>query len=637
VFLSVLFLEGAARYLFMGMAMAVGFSVMASYFLSRTVIPTLVMYLLKDEAHADGKDRLSGAEHGRRGFFRRFHLAFERRFEAFREAYVRGLDWALHHNKVVFGVFGASLLLAGLLVPHVGQDFFPQVDAGQIRMHVTAPAGTRIEETEKHFTAVAQAVRELIPEHDRGTITDVIGVPDGINLAVTDSNILSSADGEMLIGLHRAPHPRPRRTTWRCCAANCRSASRSSPSTFEPADIVSQILNFGVPRADRRAGQRLCSPTPPTPPRRRSPRGCGRCPAPPTCGSTRSPTPRACTWKVDQARVGGAGLDAARRRQRRAGRHRQQLRGDAQLLDRPQERLKYAVSVQTPKHLIGDVQDLQNINLLAPDGRQALLGDAATVTRKDHPGRRQPQQHPADLNVRADVQGTDLGSVGRALRKIVDEEAAKLPPGAGVTVQGQVQSMTDAFRNLGLGIVFAAALVYLLMVVNFQSWTDPFIILTALGGAAVGIVLALFATGTTFSVPSMMGAIMAVGVATANSILMVTFANDRRHENGDTAVEAALAAGRTRLRPVLMTALAMIVGMLPMSLGLSEGGEQNAPLGRAVIGGLVVATFATLFFVPVVYTVLRRRLPRPKEDPELHDIPDYHGHHSSRGRVSRPP
>jgi multidrug efflux pump subunit AcrB len=233
------------------------------------------------------------------------------------------------------------------------------------------------------------------------------------------------------------------------------------------------------------------------------------------------------------------------------------------------------------------------------------------------------------FNVRAAVQGTDLGSVAARIERIVSAERAKLPPGSGITVRGQVQSMTDAFRNLGLGIVFAAVLVYLLMVVNFQSWTDPFIILTALGGALVGIVWMLFATQTTFNVPSLMGAIMAIGVATANSILVVTFANGRRLEEGDNAIEAALAAGRTRLRPVLMTALAMIIGMLPMSLGLGEGGEQNAPLGRAVIGGLVVATFATLFFVPVVYTLLRRRLPRPAIDPELEDVPDFHGHHAS--------
>jgi multidrug efflux pump subunit AcrB len=625
VFLSVLFLEGAARYLFMGMAMAVGFSVMASYFLSRTVIPTLVMYLLKDEAVAHSPD--APHHQGRPGFFRRLHLGFERRFEAFRDAYVRGLDWALHHRKTVFATFGVAVVGAGLLVPYVGRDFFPRVDAGQIRMHVTAAPGTRIEETEKQFTAVAAAVRELIPEQDRGAITDVIGVPDGINLAVTDSNIISAADGEMLIGLteHRT------RGTHEYVKVLRRELPKRFPNLafhFEAADIVSQILNFGVAApidvqvsgfntaATYATAQSIAA-------RMRQVPGAVDVRVHQVINAPRLHV------NVDQTRVAELGLTQ------------RDVANDVLVATAnsfavtpnywidPKSGLKYAVSVQTPQHLIRDVQDLQNINLAGGDGRQVLLGDTATVERRTTPVVANHNNIQPTFNVRADVQGTDLGSVAKALDRIVAEERAKLPPGASIGVQGQVASMGGAFHDLGVGIVFAAVLVYLLMVVNFQSWTDPFIILTALGGAAVGIVLALFATRTTFSVPSLMGAIMAVGVATANSILMVTFANDRRHENGDTALEAALAAGRTRLRPVIMTALAMIVGMLPMSLGLGEGGEQNAPLGRAVIGGLVVATIATLFFVPVVYSVLRRRLPHPKEDPELQEIPDYHGHQSS--------
>lgn len=625
VFLSVLFLEGAARYLFMGMAMAVGISVMASYFLSRTVIPTLVMYLLKEEAlaHQPGGEH----HHASPGFFRRIHLAFERRFEAFREAYVRGLDWALHHRKTVFATFGVAVISAALLVPYIGQDFFPKVDAGQIRLHVTAPAGTRIEETEQHFSAVASAVRELIPEQDRGTITDIIGVPDGINLAVTDSNILSSADGEMLIGLteHRS------KGTDEYVKLLRRELPKRFPTLafhFESADIVSQILNFGVPapidvqvigfntKATHTAAQSIAA----------------KLRNVPGAVDVRihqvNNAPRL-HLEVDQTRVAELGLT-----QRDVANNVLVATANSFAVTpnywiEPKSGLKYAVSVQTPKHLIQDVQDLANINLQGTNGKQALLGDAATVARTTTPVVANHNNIQPTFNVRADVQGTDLGSVAKAIDKIVAEEQAKLPPGATIVVQGQVQSMTGAFRDLGVGIVFAAVLVYLLMVVNFQSWMDPFIILTALGGAAVGIVLALFATGTTFSVPSLMGAIMAVGVATANSILVVTFANGRRQEAGDTAVEAALAAGRTRLRPVIMTALAMIVGMLPMSLGLGEGGEQNAPLGRAVIGGLVVATLATLFFVPVVYTVLRRKLPRSIEDPELDEIPDYHGHQAS--------
>jgi multidrug efflux pump subunit AcrB len=625
VFLSVLFLEGAARYLFTGMALAVGFSVMSSYFLSRTVIPTLVMYLLKDEAlaHQPGHE----AHAGKPSVFKRFHNAFERRFEAFRDAYVRGLDWALHHRKTVFGAFAVSVVGAGLLVPFVGRDFFPAVDAGQIRMHVTAPAGTRIEETEKRFTAVAAAVRDLIPEHDRGTITDVIGVPDGINLAVTDSNIISSADGEMLIGL--TEHRKQGTHAYvKLLRAELPKRFPELAFHFESADIVTQILNFGVPapidvqvtgfdtNATYAAAQAVAA-------RLREVPG-----AVDVHIHQVNNAPRL-HIEVDQTRVGEQGLT-----QRDVANNVLVATANSFAVQpnywiEPKTGLKYAVAVQTPKHLIGDVQDLANINLPGKDGSQILLGDAATIARRTAPVVRNHNNIQPTFNVRADVQGTDLGSVAGPLAKIVAEEQAKLPPGATIVVSGQVESMTGAFRDLGTGIAFAAVLVYLLMVVNFQSWTDPFIILTALGGAAVGIVLALFATGTTFSVPSLMGAIMAVGVATANSILMVTFANGRRHEAGDTAVEAALAAGHTRLRPVVMTALAMVVGMLPMSLGLGEGGEQNAPLGRAVIGGLVVATFATLFFVPVVYTILRRKLPHPKEDPELQQVPDYHGHQAS--------
>ena len=612
VFLSVLFLEGAARYLFMGMALAVGISVMASYFLSRTIIPTLVMYLLRDEAeHHDQPSR---------GFFGRINSGFNRAFEFFREGYVNLLDWALHHRKAVFGVFGVGIASTMVLVPFVGRDFFPSVDAGQIRMHVIAPAGTRIEQTEKLFSAVARAVDELIPAEERHSITDIIGVPDGINLAVTDSNIISSADGEMLISLTEN-HKTPTAQYVKRLREELPNRFPKLSFYFESADIVSQILNFGVP-------------------------------APidiEVTGVNRPATWAAAQQIRDQLRqVPGAVdvrihqvLDAPRlhievdpQRTIEAGLTQRDVANNVLVATAtsfavqtnywidPATGLKYAVSVETPKRLIQDVQDLQNLNLPTPNGSsQLLLSDAATIERQVTPVVANHNNIQPTFNVRAAVQGTDLGSVGPAIERIVNDARAKLPPGASITVRGQVQSMTSAFGSLALGIVFAAVLVYLLMVVNFQSWTDPFIIITALGGALVGIVWMLYLTHTTFSVPSLMGTIMAVGVATANSILMVTFANSRRHEAGDDAMHAALTAGHTRLRPVLMTALAMILGMLPMSLGLGEGGEQNAPLGRAVIGGLLVATVTTLFFVPVVYTLLRRKAPRPLHDPELDDEP----------------
>jgi len=608
VFLSVLFLEGAARYLFMGMALAVGISVMASYFLSRTIIPTLVMYLLRGEVE-DHSETASG-------LFGRINAGFNRRFESFRHGYVNLLDWALHHRKSVFAVFAVAVVSAVALVPFVGQDFFPSVDAGQIRMHVVAPPGTRIEETEKQFSAVARAVDQIIPSQERHSITDIVGIPDGINLAVTDSNIISSADGEMLISLNEN-HKTETAEYVKRLRTELPSRFPKLRFYFESADIVTQILNFGVPApVDIQV-----------------------------TGVNRTATYAAAQTIRDQLRqVPGAVdvrihqvLNAPRlhievdpQRTIEAGLTQRDVANNVLVATAnsfavtpnywidPATGLKYAVSVETPKRLIADVQDLQNLNLPTPrGGSQLLLSDAATIERRETPVVANHNNIQPTFNVRAAVQGTDLGSVAPAIERIVNDARAKLPPGATITVRGQVQSMSSAFSNLGLGIVFAAVLVYLLMVVNFQSWTDPFIIITALGGALVGIVWMLFVTHTTFSVPSLMGTIMAVGVATANSILMVTFANSRRREAGDDALHAALAAGYTRLRPVLMTALAMILGMLPMSLGLGEGGEQNAPLGRAVIGGLLVATITTLFFVPVVYTLLRKRAPRPLHDPEL--------------------
>jgi CzcA family heavy metal efflux pump len=609
VFLSVLFLEGAARYLFVGMALAVGISVMASYLLSRTIIPTLVMYLLKDDHH-DGPSQ---------GFFGRIFAGFNRGFESFRDGYVTLLDWALQHRRTVLAITAVMLISALALAPFVGRDFFPAVDAGQIRMHVIAPAGTRIEETEKQFSAVAAAVRRIIPEGENEGITDIIGVPDGINLAVTDSNIISSADGEMLISL-REGHKVGTAEYVKKLRMQLAGEFPHLHFYFESADIVNQILNFGVPSPIdiQVTGVNLNA----------------------TYAAAQSirdqlrNVPGAVDVRIHQV------LDAPRlhvevdpQRSIEAGLTQRDVANNVLVATAnsftvspnywidPRSGLKYGVSVETPKRLINDVQDIQNINLPAQNGMgQLLLSDAATIERRTTPVVANHNNIQPTFNVRAAVQGTDLGTVSREMERIVRDVRGKLPPGASITVRGQSQSMTSAFANLGLGILFAAVLVYLLMVVNFQSWTDPFIIITALAGALVGIIWMLYLTHTTFSVPSLMGAIMAVGVATANSILMVTFANSRRHEAGEDATAAALAAGFTRLRPVLMTALAMILGMLPMSLGLGEGGEQNAPLGRAVIGGLLVATVTTLFLVPVVYTLLRRKAPRALHDPELDDV-----------------
>jgi len=603
VFVSVLFLDGAPKYLFTPMALAVGFSVMASYFLSRTVVPTMVQYLLPAEI-AGGH----GATWGAGG---RLQEAFNRAFERARERYVEALAWTLSHRRTVFAVFGVAVASAVVLLPFVGRDFFPKVDAGQIRLHVTAPAGTRIEETELYFSQVEDAIRRIIPERERSVLLDNIGVPQGINLAVTETSTISSADGEILVNLR----PDKRRGTASYMREMRRRLPREFPELsfyFQPADIVSQILNFGLPapidiqvaglnreetyRAARAIEARV-----------------SRVPGAVDVHLHQVVDAPRLHVAVDRTRAAEVGLT------QRDVANNVLVSLASSILVTPnfwtdgRSGIAYPVAVQVPPRLVESVDDLRTTAMVAPGvAVPQLLGDLASVERRTAPVVANHSNIQPTFNVRADVQDTDLGAVSGAIRRIVHEYETKLPPGSSITLRGQVESMDTSFGRLGLGLVFAALLVYGVMVVNFQSWTDPFIIITALPGALVGIVWMLFATQTTFSVPSLMGAIMTIGVATANSILLVTFANDQRREGLD-AVGAALAAGRTRLRPVLMTAAAMMIGMLPMSLGLGEGGEQNAPLGRAVIGGLLVATAATLFFVPTVYTFLRRRPPQSED------------------------
>jgi multidrug efflux pump subunit AcrB len=609
VFVSVVFLDGAAKYLFTPMALAVGFSVMASYLLSRTIIPTLVKFLLRSELehHEDA---------ARPPYFGGVHAAFNRGFEALRDRYVAGLGWALGHRPRVFAFFGLAVLSAALLTPLVGRDFFPKVDAGQIRLHVTAPAGTRLEETERTFSKVEAAIARIIPDSDREAILDNIGLPDGINLGITDTANMSTADGEILISLR---HDRKGRTE-DFIRRMRDELPREFPGVgfyFQPADIVTQILNFGLTspidiqvagyngeatyRAAREIEARLAKV-----------KGAADVHLHQLVGAPRL------HLAVDRVRAGESGLT-----QRDVANSLLVSLSSSFVVQPsywadPRTGINYPVSVQTPQHEINSIESIDTIPLSAPGlASPQLLGDLGTLSRQSTPVVANHSNVQPTFNVRADVEDMDLGSVSAEIAKIVADVRGTLPPGTSVTVRGQVESMNSSFVRLGIGIFFAAVLVYFLMVVNFQSWSDPFIIITALPGALVGIVWMLFATQTTFSVPSLMGAIMTVGVATANSILVVTFANSRRNE-GKGALEAALEAGHTRLRPVLMTALAMILGMLPMALGLSEGGEQNAALGRAVIGGLLVATFATLFFVPVVFSLVSRN--RAATDPELADM-----------------
>ena len=607
VFVPVVFLVGPAKYLFTPLAMAVVFAMLASYLLSRTLVPTLVRYLLASEAH-------DGGEHGGTapGVFDRIHDVFIRRFEALRAAYVRALEAALARRARVFVAF-ALVVASGLaLLPFVGRDFFPAVDTGQFRLHVRAPAGTRIEETEQVFADVEAAIRRLIPRDEVQLVLDNIGQPQPINLAFTDSVTIGPSDGEILVGLNPDRH----QPTARWMKTLRETLPREFPGVtffFQPPDIVSQILNFGLPAPidvqvigyNQKATHEIALGVAAR---------MARIPGAVDVHLHQVVNTPSLLVNVDRSRAAELGLT----QRDVANNVLVSLSSSAVVSPNywsdPRTGINYPVVVQTPQNRIDSVNTLMNTSVTQGTvGQQQLLSNLATLERRETPAVISHSNVQPVFDVYANVQERDLGSVAAAVQKIVAELRPTLPPGHTIAVRGQVESMNSAFLRLGLGLIFAVALVYLLMVVNFQSWLDPFIIITALPDGFCGIVWMLFVTHTTFSVPALMGAIMSVGVATANSILMVSFANDQMGAGAD-ARSAALAAGATRLRPVLMTALAMIIGMLPMSLGLGEGGEQNAPLGRAVIGGLSVATFATLFLVPVVYSLLRRR---PQQEDHL--------------------
>ncbi len=612
VFVSMVFLEGPAYFIFLPMGMAVAFAVMASYLLSRTLVPTLAKYLLKgDHGHAAAPSRGS---RGSRGLFAGLHRGFEAGFERVRASYVELLGWALGHRRTVFTAFAAVVLATAALAPFVGRDFFPQVDAGQLRLHVTAPPGTRIEETERWFSRVEDRIRAIVPESDRESILDFIGIPSGYNLSITDSSNVGSTDGEILVTLAAERTS----NTADIMRALREELPREFPELsfyFQPADIVTQILNFGLPSPiDVQIS------------------GAKRDATLATARQLEAEL-RAVPGLVDVhlhqiVAAPRLHIDVDRLRASEAGLTERDVAANLLLLvssstqvsptfwTDPKTGFAYPVALQVPEYRVDSVDALQGLSIATGDGHQKLLADLADIKRATTPVFVSHANVQPTYNVRAAVQDSDLGEAVAQVEAIVARHRAQLPPGAAIAVRGQAESMQVGFAGLGLGLAFAALLVYALMVVNFQSWKLPFIILMALPGAGVGIVFTLFATGTTFSIPSLMGAVMSIGVATANSILMVSFANDQR-AHGSSAIAAALEAGSVRLRPVVMTALAMFIGMLPMSLGLGEGGEQNAALGRAVMGGLVGATIATLGFVPVVYSVLAAKWHPPVVDPDL--------------------
>lgn len=606
VFVSVIFLTGPAKYLFTPLAMAVVFAMLASYLLSRTLVPTLAIMLLPKEAAALLAKHASANSHEQSnpGLFARVHEGFNARFERLRAVYTGGLEWALTHTKQVFGIFALAAASAVALAFFVGQDFFPFVDAGQIKLHMRAPAGTRIEETERRAAEVEAEIRRTIPADEVSLILDNIGrVSETFNLAFGDGATISAADAEILISLNEENHG-PTLEYMKLLRERLQEKFPDMVFFFQPADMTAQILNFGLPAPidvqvvgfDRPKNLEIA---------KELERRIKQIPGAVDVHLHQVMDAPELFVNVDRTRAAEAGMT----QRDVANNLLVSLSGSGQVFTNfwgdPMTGVTYQVAVQTPQSAVDSIDALQSTPLSAKSSPQ-LLRNFADISRRTAPVVANHTNVQPVFDIYAGVQDRDLGSVSRDIDRVIAELKPQLPAGTNIIVRGQVESMNSAFSNLGFGLIFAAVLVYFLMVVNFQSWTDPFVIITALPGAMCGIVWMLFITNTNFSVPSLMGAIMSVGVATANSILLVNFANDRRKE-GVTAFEAALDAGRTRLRPILMTALAMIIGMVPMALGLGEGGEQNAPLGRSVIGGLLVATFATLFFVPVVYSLLHRK------------------------------
>ncbi|NMG18862.1 efflux RND transporter permease subunit [Brasilonema bromeliae] len=634
VFVPVVFLTGVAQSLFMPLGMAVVFAMLASYVLSRTVVPMLSQFLLKHEVHlytdhehsnGNGHHTDTHSSSAGKDIFWRVHEQFNRQFEKFRNRYRRFLAWALSHRRQVFVMFGAFWVSGLVLLPFVGQDFFPQVDAGQFRLHVRTPAGTRVEETERIFTQVENVIRQAIPAQELEIILDNIGLPvGGINLAFSDSATISAADGEILVALKEGEH----HPTWQYVKQLRQKLEAQFPQLtffFQPADIVTQILNFGLPAPidvqvigpsrNRKANYAIA---------KQIEAQIAKIPGTADVHLHQIVDAPELRINVDRTQAQQIGLT----QRDVANNLLTSLSSSGQTspnywLD-PVKGVSYLVAVQVPQYKINSLEALQSTPITNNSTSPQLLSNLATVQRRTTMAVVNHYNVQPVYDVYANVQGRDLGAVSRDIDKVLAQFRPKLARGSSIVVRGQVETMNASFLGLGVGLLFAIALVYCLMVVNFQSWIDPLIIMMALPNALAGIIWILFITNTTFSVPSLMGAIMCIGVATANSILLVTFANEQRLE-GKKALSSALAAGYTRLRPVLMTASAMIIGMLPMSLGFGEGGEQNAPLGRAVIGGLFAATFATLIFVPVVYSILRRKQPHNLDDTMLPSLMEADG------------
>jgi multidrug efflux pump subunit AcrB len=595
VFVPMFLLSGVARYLFVPMAEAVVFAMLISFVLSRTLVLTLAKYWLRTAAEEDAAAADAGP-------LKRFQLRFEASFESVRNRYRALLDTALHHRRMFIPVFLAAMAASMLIYLGLGRNFFPEVDSGQIKLHLRGPTGMRVEDTAGLVDHVEAALRQVIPAKEIASVVDNVGLPvSSINMTYGNSGTVGTSDADILVSLT------PRHAPTAGYVAKLRERLPPQfPGTsfaFLPADIVSQILNFGAPAP---IDVQIVGPSPDN--RQIADRLLDSLHQVPGLADLRIeqlfnlPELRVTT---DRSRAEQLGISQSQI----ANDLLLTLSGSAQIAPtfwlNPQTGISYPLVTQAPQYRMTSLEDLENVPIDTPSQTQ-ILGGLATITRSFGPAVVSHYDAQPVIDIYGAVQGRDLGSVAQAVRARIAAWNGKLPRGTHIVMRGQVETMLASYTGLGIGVVGAIVLVYLLIVINFQSWTDPFIIITALPAALAGIAWMLLATGTTLSVPALTGAIMSVGVATANSILVVSFARERL-QAGATAVEAALDAGFTRFRPVLMTAFAMIIGMLPMAFGMGEGGEQNAPLGRAVIGGLLLATAATLVFVPSVFAAIHGR------------------------------
>jgi CzcA family heavy metal efflux pump len=595
VFVPMFFLAGVAKFLFVPLAEAVSFAMLASYLLSRTLIPTLVMYIMRGHEHrADAPKSALG----------RFQRGFERKFEDFRRGYEQLLETTLEHRGVFVLCFLVFCLLSLGLFMFLGEDFFPQVDAGLLRLHVRARPGLRVEETARLTDEIEATLRTEIPKEQLQTVLDNIGLPNsGINQSYSSNGTIGSSDVEILIALDPEHHP-PTAGLMRHLREVLPQRFPGVEFFFQPADIVTQILNFGLPApidvqvvgADMASNYRIAQ---------QIANKMRHIPGAADVHVQQLLSLPTLHMEIDRTRVTQVGLSARDVAQSVLV----SLSGSFQTAPNfwlnPRNGVTYQVAVQSPQYRMTGMQDLMSIPVGSQQGVQ-LLSNLVQLYPVARPATVNHYSLEPVIDVYASTQDRDLGAIAAETNKVLRTFDGKLPRGTHIVVRGQVVTMRSSFVGLGLGLVGAILLVYLLIVINFQSWLDPFIIIAALPGALAGICWFLLLTRTTLSVPSLTGAVMCMGVATANSILMVSFAREQMDE-GIPAVQAAVAAGYTRMRPVLMTALAMIIGMVPMALGFGEGGEQNAPLGRAVIGGLLFATVATLFFVPSVFAMFHGR------------------------------